>query len=194
MVVNDKAAVTKEVHIWLLASLNRIHLENLIVAQLFKFPAFYELEGWWQCSQKPVTRPALRCRLVLEMLSCCWNRDELSEAHSSHDSQGRHEMHAHLSSWSTLSLVGSVARLVQFPNIELSAHSLVTAVKAQKLGHESFLCIVIFSFLIVYPPWRSSSIQSSLGLRAEFVPRKLFVQRKLVKQKLFSRYFLSYKF
>jgi len=58
-------------------------------------------------------------------------------------------MHAHLSIWSTLSLVGSVARLVQFPSIEVSAYRLVTAVKAQELDHESYRRIVLFSFLIV---------------------------------------------
>jgi len=41
--------------------------------------------------------------------------------------------------------------------------------------------IVLFSFLIIL---EIISVQSSLSLLVEFVPRKLFVQRKLVKQKL----------
>lgn len=100
-------------------------------------------------------------------------------------------MHALLSICSALSLVGSVARLVQFPSIEVSAYSLVTAVTAQELDHESYSRIVLFSFLIVL---EIISVQPSFGLRVEFVPRKLFVQRKLVKQKLIFHYCVSYNF
>jgi len=100
-------------------------------------------------------------------------------------------MHAHLSIWSTLSLIGSVARLEQFPNTEVSAYSLATAVKAQELDHDSYRRIILFSFLNAL---EIILVESSLGLRVELVPRKLLVQGKLVKQKLIFHYSLSHNF
>ena len=202
MVVNDKAPVTKKINIWLLASWSTVHLEKLIASQLVKFPAFMKHEGSWHCSQKPVTSPCREMSFgsvetpVLEMRSCCWNRDEFLIIRSPLKSRlSRTSRNAR----SSLQLEYTFTCRLSSPTCTVSQHWSVSVQFA-------YCCNDTRTGSWIFPPHRPIfisyrmstleiiSVQSSLGFRTEFVPRKLFVQRKLVKQKLIFHYFPSYNF